>query len=347
MRRRVLFVIRGKLGDTLVAYATVRRYLESFPGDDVTLFTRAGYAALLSGERQLRIIGFAGRISMLFALLRIRLEPAFDGLLVLWGFGPPIKWIGRLIRASRKVYLDERYVQCFPEYADLAPQRLQSEPMWQVARIFEPNLPQPDRLSVPSLAARRAPSPKVIGIAPLADEARRIMSRPMLDSLLRLIAKAHPAAMVRVFVNRSDRGCGELVAGALPEGAVFHFFPQLDDLVAGFAELAHLYCTDTGLYHLAAAMGIPATVFFGPTQPWKNMMPAQDKARGVRVRILGGTHCEVKRCNAPVCIEAGIFAVGGDPTPSIGSAPAACPMRAFPVENLAQVSWYENPRHKA
>ena len=37
MTRRVLFVLRGKLGETVVAFATVRAYADAYPGDEVTL----------------------------------------------------------------------------------------------------------------------------------------------------------------------------------------------------------------------------------------------------------------------------------------------------------------------
>ncbi len=344
MPRRVLFVIRGKLGDTLVAFATVRRYADAFPGDEVTLLTRAGYAALLAREERVRVLGFSSRLSMLVLLLRLRFEPAFDVLLVLWGFGAPVKLIGRMVRARRKVYLDGRYSRLYPEYTDLAPHRLQSEPMWRVAKIFEPALPRPDRLEVPSLAARRSPDPAAIGVAPLADEPRRIMSPQTLASLLRLIAGRHPGASVRVFVNPSDRGAAGLIAAGLPAGAEFCFFPSLKDLVRGFADLAHMYCTDTGLYHLAAAMGVPATVFYGPTQPWRNMMPGQTTSRGVRLTVLGGEHCEEKACEAPVCIEAAIRNVGGESSPaSLSGTPEHCPLRAYPLERLSEVSWHENP----
>ena len=312
MPRRVLFVIRGKLGDTLVAYATVRRYADAFPADEVTLLTRAGYAALLAGEVRVRVMGFSSRIDMLMLLLGLRFEPAFDALLVLWGFGTPIKWIGQLVRARRKVYLDGRYPQIYPEHADLLPHRLQSEPMWRVAQIFEPSMLPPERLQVPSLAVRRVRDPAAIGVAPLADEPRRIMSPQALAALLRAIAHRHPGAPVRVFVNPSDRGASDLLAAGLPAGAQFSYFPQLDDLVRGFSSLAHVYCTDTGLYHLAAAMGIPATVFFGPTQPWRNMMPAQLAARGVRLAVLGGKHCDEKACENPLCLDAAVRAFGGE-----------------------------------
>lgn len=348
MPRRVLFVIRGKLGDTLVAYATVRRYADAFPADEVTLLTRSGYAELLAREAGVRVIGFSSRIGMLMRLLKLRLEPRFDALLVLWGFGTPIEWIGRLVRAHRKVYLDARYPRVFPEHADLLPHRLQSEPMWRVASIFEPSLPQPDRLAVPSLAARRASSPAVVGVAPLADEPRRILSPQMLAALLGAIAERHPGAPVRVFVNPSDRGAGELLAAGLPDGAEFCFFPQLEDLLRGFADLDCIYCTDTGLYHLAASMGIPAMVFFGPTQPWRIMMPGQPATRGIRLAVLGGEHCEEKSCETPLCIEAVVSSFGGGAPPAaLTGTPAGCPLRAYPLERLAEVSVHENTRHQA
>lgn len=348
MARRVLFVIRGKLGDTLVAFATVRMYADAFPGDEVALLTRSGYANLLRDEARVRIIGFSSRLGMLALLLRLRLEPAFDALLVIWGFGTPIKWIGRMVRARRKVYLDGRYPSIYREHADLSPRRLQSEPMWQVAKIFEPSLPQPDRLGVPSLAAKRSSSRFAIGVAPLADEPRRIMSPQTLACLLRAIANRHPDAPIRVFLNVSDRGSAELMAAGLPSGAEFFFFPRLEDLVRGFSDLACIYCTDTGLYHLAASMGIPATVFYGPTQPWKNMMPAQPNTRSARLAVLGEEHCEEKACESPVCIDGAVRAFGSEPPPSsLDATPGRCPLRRHPLESLTQVCWHENPRHQA
>lgn len=348
MRRRVLFVIRGKLGDTLVAYATVRRYADAFPHDDVTLLTRSGYAALLSREPGVRVFGFSSRMGMLALLLRLRMSSLFDALLVLWGFGSPIKWIGRLVRARRKVYVDGRFSDVFPEYADLSPHRLQSEPMWRVAQIFEPRLPQPDRLSIPSLAKTRMGNPSIVGIAPLADEPRRILSPQMLTTLLEMISRRHPGAPVRVFINPSDQGARQLLAMRLPAGVEFFFFPELGDLVRGLGELATIYCTDTGLYHLAAAMGIPATVFYGPTQPWRNMMSGQPGARSVRLVALGSEHCEEKTCDSPLCIAGAMQTFAGEsPLADLAGTPVGCPLRAFPLDKLADVAIHENTCHQA
>lgn len=348
MPRRVLFVIRGKLGDTLVAYATVRRYADSYPSDEVTLLTRAGYAALLAGEAGVRLRGFSSRLGMLLRLLRLRLEPAFDALLVLWGFGAPIEWIGRLVRARRKVYLDDRHPAIYPEHADPSPMQLQSEPMWRVARKFEPALAQPDRLAIPSLARLRNPDSGAIGIAPLADEARRIMAPATLDALMRAIAARHPGAAMRIFINRADRGADALLGMRLPAGAEFRFFPGLDDLVRELSRVARLYCTDTGVYHLAASMGVPSTVFFGPTQPWKIVLPAQPSVSTARLAVLGGEHCEEKACAAPLCLDAAIGAFAGEvPLRKLSETPAACPLRAHPPGHLSEILWHENPRHQA
>ncbi len=348
MPRRVLFVIRGKLGDTLVAFATVRQYADAFPEDDVTLLTRSGYAALLAGEKGVRVLGFSSRLGLLALLLKLWFEPAFEALLVIWGFGNPIKWIGRLVRARRKIYLDNRFGALFPEFADLSPDRLQSEPMWRVAKLFEPALPQPDRLHVPSLASWRSETPAAIGVAPLADEPRRIMSPNALARLLHTIAIRHPGAPIKVFVNASDRGSAELAAAGLPKGAAFYYFPELEDLLRGFSDLAHVYCTDTGLYHLAAAMGVPATVFYGPTQPWKNMMPAQENALGIRLMVLGTAHCEVKSCESPACIEGAIRGFGrSECAVSLAHVPVICPLRAAPPESLTAIALHENPSHQA
>lgn len=351
MAHRVLFVIRGKLGDTLVAYASVRAYADRYPQDDVALLVRANYAALLAGERGVRVIGFASRVALLVRLARLALvERPFDALLVLWGFGAPVRRLGRLVRARRKIYLDGRWPEVYPEHAEIPPEPLQSEPAWRVVRRFAPELPAPQRLLVPSLAARRAAqgAAAAIGIAPLADEPRRLMSVSALRALVREIAARHPGAPIRVFLNRRDIGAAELVAAGVPPGAEFRFFPALEGLVREFCELARLYATDTGLAHLAAAMDIPATVFFGPTQPWKIVMPGEPHTVAVRLAALGGAHCEEKSCTRPLCLAQAVANYcGGAPGIALADTPATCPLRVLAPGELARISVHENPRRQA
>jgi ADP-heptose:LPS heptosyltransferase len=349
-RRRVLFVIRGKLGDTLSAYATVRAYAEAHPQDALTLLVRANYAPLFSGEAGLRLIGFSSRLAMFAKLLWLRwTEPPFDALLVLLGFGPPIRRLGRMVRAARKIYLDARFREVYPEWPALPPEHLQSEPAWRAARLFAPELAQPQRLQVPSLAARRQPA-GVIGIAPVSDEPRRSMGPAVLRLLIEALARAHPGRALHVLVNRADADAQPLLAmahaGGLPAGAQFREFPRLDDLVAELARLEHLYATDTGLYHLAAAMDVPLTTYFGPTQPQRNGFPAQPALERVRIAALGGEHCEEKGCLRPVCLEIAVARHHGGEPPAhvLEERPSGCLLRAHAREDLRTLRVESAPR---
>lgn len=353
MSRRVLFVIRGKLGDTVSAYATVRAYADAYPGDAVTLLVRASYAPLFAREPGIRVIGFGSRLAMFARLLWLRwTEPPFDALLVLLGFGAPVRRLGRMVRAARKIYLDGRFRDVYPEWPELPPDRLQSEPAWRVARLFAPQLAQPQRLHLPSLAALRRPRsdrPGAIGIAPVSDEPRRSMGPAVLRTLLEALGRAHPGRALHVLVNRADADAQPLLAMAakqgLPGGAQFREFPQLQDLVAELAGLEHLYSTDTGLYHLAAAMGVPLTTYFGPTQPQRNGFPAQPGLARVRVAALGAEHCEEKGCRRPVCLEIAIARHHGVAPPAyeLDERPSGCLLRRHPRAALDSISVLRAP----
>lgn len=344
MRRRILFVLRGKLGDTLSAYATVRAYVDEFPGDEATLLVRANYAPLFAREAGLRVVGFSSRLAMFAKLLWLRwTEAPFDALLVLLGFGAPVRRLGRLVRAARKVYLDARLRDVYPEWPELPAGRLQSEAAWRVARVFAPGLAQPRRLQVPSLAALRrdrSSAGGAIGIAPVSDEPRRSMGPAVLRALIEALARAHPGRAIHVLVNRADADAQPLLAMArergLPAGAQFREFPRLEDLIAELARLGHLHATDTGLYHLAAAMGVPLTTYFGPTQPQLNGFPAQPALARVRVAALGGEHCEEKDCRRPVCLEIAVARHHGGEPPAyaLEERPAGCLLRRHPRDAL-------------
>ena len=68
-RMKVMFVIRAKMGDTLIAYASVRQYADLYPEDEVTLLVRKDYARLLQDEPGIRLISFGSRIEMMLKLL--------------------------------------------------------------------------------------------------------------------------------------------------------------------------------------------------------------------------------------------------------------------------------------
>ncbi|HEX7383419.1 MAG TPA: glycosyltransferase family 9 protein, partial [Burkholderiaceae bacterium] len=154
---------------------------------------------------------------------------------------------------------------------------------------------------------------------------------------------AHPGRALHVLVNRADADAQPLLAMAakdgLPGDARFREFPRLEDLVAELACLEHLHATDTGLYHLAAAMDVPLTTYFGPTQPRRNGFPAQPGLARVRIAALGDEHCEEKDCRRPVCLEIAVARHHGvaPPAYALEERPGGCLLRRHPRGALDRI----------
>jgi len=337
--RRILFVLRGKLGETVVAFATVRAFADSYPGDEVTLLVRANYAPLFERESGVRVIGFSSRIAMFAKLLGLRwFEAPFDALLVLLGAGPPVERLGRLIGARRKIFLDGRFKDIYPEWPDVPGDHRHFEPAWRVARSYEPGLAAPLYSRIPSLAAQRRPR-NIIGVAPVSDEPRRSIAPGTLRALIAALARWHPGRKIRVLVNPADSDAQPLLAAGLPAGAHFERFTTLEMVIEALCGLEHLYSTDSGLYHLATAIGVPTTTYYGPTQPWKNGFPAQPGLRRVRLAALGGDHCEEKQCRRPVCLANAVaLHAGTQSESSVDGTPPGCLLRRHTNAELGQLA---------
>jgi ADP-heptose:LPS heptosyltransferase len=85
------------------------------------------------------------------------------------------------------------------------------------------------------------------------------------------VALAERAAGRRVAITGSaaERPLADRVARAagLPDAAVLAGRTDLLELTAAVAAAARVACGDTGIAHLATALGIPSVVLFGPTPP--------------------------------------------------------------------------------
>lgn len=301
---RTLLLVRGKLGDTLAAWASIRGYSDRHPDERIWVAVRKNYAFLFAEEPGVRLIPFASSLELFARLLRLRLGGKLDKLAVIWGFGKQIPRIARLSGAALKAYLDDRFRPAFNAIAPALPNDYISDASWRVSRLLDPELPRPLALTIPSLATRRrAATPSAICIVPVADEARRTMSRQTLDELFATARQHFPGAPLQLLGNPQDKALQPLIATGLPADVELKPFPELVQLVDALCHCRHLLTTDTGVYHLAAAMGVPATVFFGPTQPGKTVMPEQPRITRMRVERLGNAHCEVKECQQPFCLE--------------------------------------------
>jgi ADP-heptose:LPS heptosyltransferase len=85
------------------------------------------------------------------------------------------------------------------------------------------------------------------------------------------VARAELAAgrPVAITGNADERELASAVATAagLPEDAVLAGRTSLPELAAAVAVAARVACGDTGVAHLATALGTPSVVLFGPTPP--------------------------------------------------------------------------------
>lgn len=349
MKQRFLFVIRGKLGDTLVAFSVLRELLLRHPEYEATVIVRRNYLPLLTPVASLSyaLIPYRGRVQCWWEVFKRRwLQGPWDACAVLWGTGENLARLAQASGARRRLYLDDRYRNAFPEFPTRTPHVRQVDPAWRVARLFDLALPKPEKLVLDNLAQRwrESTAKRAIGICPMSDEKRRNMRPDSLRQLLETLAQAYPNTPLYVLLNPGEETLFPRDAPLSAQPRVFH---TLDDLVNIYLELQAWYGTDTGLYHLAAGMGIPCTEFFGPTQPSSNAMPAQDN-RPVRLAGLGELHCEEKSCMSAVCLNQAIRNFCGIAAPlDTDTTPAGCPLRALDEALLIVNTLHENPDSQA
>jgi len=231
----------------------------------------------------------------------------------------------------------------FPEFPAEAADEFQLDPAWRVLRCLDPGLPRPQRLELPGLAALRGARGSAIGLVPFADEPRRNMDAASVVALAGEIARRHPGDPIWILV---DPGEAARIGAPLPPGVEFVSFATLEELIDRYARLKAWYGTDTGPYHLAVAMGIPTTTFFGPTQPLRNSFPAQPDLERVRLSVLGNEHCEQKQCAHPLCLHQAVANFAGAPCATrLQETPAGCPCGFIhPTRSRAT---HEDPHHQA
>ena len=239
MKQRFLFVIRGKLGDSLVAFSVLRELLLRHPEIDATLVVRRNYLSLLSPPSDLpyQLIPYRGRVQCWWEVFKRRwLQGHWDVCAVLWGTGKNLAWLAHASAAPRRVYLDERYKTEFPEYPPRTPHVRQVDPAWRVARLFDATLPKPEKLVLDSLAQRwrESNAKRAIGICPMSDERRRNMNPETLRALLHKLTHIYPNTPLYVLLNPGEEALLPHDVSANVQPCVFH---TLDDLVNVYLEL--------------------------------------------------------------------------------------------------------------
>ncbi len=346
MQRRILFVVRSKLGDTLVNFAIIRKYVDLNPNDKIFFLVRKDYARILHNEAGLKIISFSSKGEMYLKLIFLRLTaPAFDILAVLFSSGRPNKYIGLLTKAKRKIIWNKKDApNIFEEGIKPSMTHHISDAM-RVIRKFDPKFKTPDILSIPSLVnARNLNKQFAIGIVPLSLELRRNMNDSSLRNLINTLKKNYPKVILRVFINPDDNVARDILEKNFIDEVELIVFKNLEDIIARYSELIAWFGVDTGLYHLAVACGIPSTIFFGPTQPLNIVMKKQPNVKAYRLAGLKNLHCDEKGCKNPVCLHTNIslFSNIQEEKVNLNNLPEHCLLRGCPTKQINIIKNFHN-----
>ena len=334
--KHVFVLIRDKLGDTIIAFQGLAAYRAKHPEDDITVMVHDHYLPLIDHEPGYRFVPYKSFFQAIVWAWRQRIfGRPYDVLLVLRGFGKKIERIARVLPAQKRIHFLGRMKDVFHDSPRALPPEEDARqtliaPVVRALRELSPGLPAPQMLMLPALAAQRS-RPRHVVVCPVTDEARKNISPVDVVTLLPEIRRRHPDMPIRILVRTT--GEQGFDAGKLILDAEVRAFGSISGLLRELKEAAYYYGADTGLYHVAAAMGIPAIVFFGPTQPYKVMLPGQD-AWAVRLQALGQDHCNIKGCKTPVCLT-NVIALWSRDSPTSFNYPDQCPLRA--KESCAEI----------
>lgn len=277
---RDLLVVRfGSLGDLCLLSWSLARLADRPDSRDrrVTLVTKAAFAPLLAHARGIhRVIplqdggiGAVARLAeqlratswdlvidahnilrghLLFSLLRRipdrRLAKDTAARLAFMGFG------------RREARLDRTMHDRFEELMDgLAPETLMESPS------------TPPLASL-SLEGDGAPAPPILGLAPGAQWDTKRWPEDYFATVLRRRLQDHPGK-VRIFLGPREKSwfpSSALEKGGLDSDRIEiiqdHSLPEVAALLSGCSRLV---TNDSGLLHLAEAVGTPVLALFGPT----------------------------------------------------------------------------------
>lgn len=337
--KRLFVLIRDKLGDTIIAFQGLAVYRAAHPEDEITVMVHRHYLPLIQQEPGYRLIPYTSSLqASLWALGRRIFGRQYDAVVVLRGFGKKVGRIARIVPARQRIHFLSRMPDIF---TDSPPPLTQDEdarqsliaPVVRALRRVSADLPSPSALSLPMLARTRT-SPENVVICPVTDEARKNIAPDDVARMLPEIRRRHPDAPVRILVRTSGEQGFEV--GSPIMGAEVVAFDSIAGLLRELSKASFYYGADTGLYHVAAAMDVPSIVFFGPTQPYKVMLPGQD-AWAVRLACLGQGHCDLKGCKTPVCLQNAIASWAGMSKPE-SRLPDGCPLRSqSDIESIVEV----------
>jgi heptosyltransferase-2 len=289
---RILVLHPGALGDIILALPALDALRENAPGAEVTV---AGNRDCLDAVA----FGHADRMLSLGTLPLHHLYapgplPPQD--LEFWrSFDRIISWTGAGDRQFehnlREIHPDVRIASARP-----APEETR-----HVSQIFVDSLDLPGRIEAglarvapPAVAPREKAA---IALHPGAGSREKRWPAERFRALARRLADR--GEQVVLLEGPAENGLGRTVAEGLSEEnvQVVSGVP-LAELVTRLACCRGFVGNDSGVSHLAAALGVPTVALFGPTRP-EHWAP-----RGERVRVLLGRNGRFDEISVNDCAEA-------------------------------------------
>lgn len=318
-RPRLLLVKLSSFGDVLHTLPTLEALRAAYPGAHITWLVEAAYAPLLHGHPALDEVWLAPRLRpgelfggahfpRLMTLLKQLRTQSFDLVVDVQGLLKSAVWVA-LAKSPRKVGYDRT-------------RELSYLPLTERVPPFDPEAHAVRRYlnlayylgAPPALPRFRLNLDAGVDIAPLPPAAA---DRPLavLHPGARWATKLWPAASwARLAEWLHGRGLHVAITGSAADQELVAGIigPSRAPVVnlAGSTSLAQLagilrktrlaVTTDTGVMHLAAALGTPVVALFGPTAPWRTG-PFGAGHEVVRLG-LACSPCFQRRCPAPRCL---------------------------------------------
>jgi heptosyltransferase-1 len=319
-RPRILLVKLSSFGDVLHTLPTLEALRSAYPHAHITWLVEAAYAPLLQAQPALdevweaprlrpgEILAGANRARLRQLIKGLRARP-FDLVLDVQGLLKSALWVA-LAQSPRKVGYDRTREGSYLALTERVPPfDPEAHAVWRYLNLahYLGAPPAPPRFSL-ALDAEVDTS----GLIPAANARPLVVLHPG----ARWQSKLWPAAAwARLAGWLQNQGFQVALTGSrADQPLVFEIIKNTRSPVlnlAGATSLAQLAAvlrqtrlavtTDTGVMHLAAALGTPVVALFGPTAPWRTG-PFGEGHQVVRLD-LPCSPCFKRRCPAPLCLS--------------------------------------------
>lgn len=283
---RILILRFSSLGDVVLASSLFDGVRVEFPTASLVFTTKESFAPLFAHDPRLSAVealapGPGGFRDLWRRLERFEPDAIVDAhaslrSLALVALLPPVP--------VRRIAKDSWQRLAFV-YLRLRSEALQRHQLDRLAALLEKGTPRPPRLHLhpPTIAAAtaRLGNEAWIAVAPGARHATKQWDAARFAHTTRELCKRHGARALVVGSPAERELCAQ-VAMAIGAAALdLSGQLRLDELAAHLAACRLLLCNDSGLLHVAEAVGTPVLALFGPTSREFGFYPVLPQSRVV------------------------------------------------------------------